>query len=996
MTVFTAEFLTDLLKATCVLSLSAVAAALLLWLGRVESPRWRRAVWAGVLLQGCLLWQFNLAIPWYEAAPVEFTEPNPLEESPLLVTAPLEPVGEPVTGKALPHPPQPHISYDAVSGPSWSFNWPANIVLVWICGMLVALVRWLAGYVGFLRSLKPLDNYDPAWAAQWRRIQEEAGIPRPLLLMVTAGDGPLLCRLLSGYAVIVPQSLWEQLNTHQRRLILLHELAHYQRGDVWKSFVVRLFALPHWFNPLAWLAVRRFDEAAEWACDDQVRAQAEGGVTSFADALLQLGMSAPRPLAHSPAAYGHPLARRIHRILTAAPAPDAWWKRLLLGVALVTAITVNAIRLDFVEAAPPEDSQSPDLSVAANFVPQQQPDAEDDLEDDKVKVAATMKKLPEPTRKAAEFLFSRQKGTGEWDNGNGWTIGLTGLVATALLKADVPPQEPHVARALNYLRRQQAKRTYDISTQTTALCLAADGQRDAAQIARNVKALEQSQIQQGDGSGGWSYGRGGMNMESGDSSNGGFAVTALEAAAAYGAKVEKQTWRLAYDHWKRSQNKNGGWGYVPPKSPPTGSMTCTGLASFIIAHRRLYQDQEDQSPDIQALVKPSVRWMNENISLERNPGNGNWQLYYLMTLRRAGEWSGRQTFGEKDWYQVGREFLLQNQSELNGAWKGAGPMEDELVGTAMALLFLQDGPPKAVKNKPVQQPKPQQGDKEGAAKLHLQLPTDETALRKVWQDLTDDQEGEVIRRNLYGLMRAVHMYYETHNVLPPAVVPNDDIPPEKRLSGLVLLLPHLDAIAFPDKDGKQEAIFPESIARLANQVYKSIDLKKGWDSPENLAAAKTMIPVFLAPGDLKFHNDQGIALSHFAFVRGANGKDDGAFTKEGDIVIINGKKQIDDGSSNTLGIGQIESHLGPWIAAGSSTSRHVYHYSDKSVEPTFDSRHNGACYFVNCDGFAFFLDVDNIAAKTLHAMATRSGGEFIDLEELKKFRFQHAGEWKEE
>jgi hypothetical protein len=62
--------------------------------------------------------------------------------------------------------------------------------------------------------------------------------------------------------------LWSAISGDGRESILRHELAHLRRRDLQKSVLVRIAALPQWFNPLVRLAVRRFDEAGEWACDE--------------------------------------------------------------------------------------------------------------------------------------------------------------------------------------------------------------------------------------------------------------------------------------------------------------------------------------------------------------------------------------------------------------------------------------------------------------------------------------------------------------------------------------------------------------------------------------------------------------------------------------------------------------------------------------------------------------------------------------------------------
>lgn len=271
------------------------------------------------------------------------------------------------------------------------------------------------------------------------------------------------------------------------------------------------------------------------------------------------------------------------------------------------------------------------------------------------------------------------------------------------------------------------------------------------------------------------------------------------------------------------------------------------------------------------------------------------------------------------------------------------------------------------------------------------LPLEEAALKAAWQELNDDDAAVVTLRHLRGLVRAAHKYHDVHGSLPPAIVPNPDLPPEKRLSGFVLLLPHLNAADFPLENKVGKRFFDDALAEKALELYESIDLKKAWDDPANDQAARTILPAFLLPAGKPFRDVNGYAVSHIAFVRGAKGEDDGAFNETEGITYLNAEKIIADGTVNTLAFGQISDQLGPWIAAGTSTARYAYHPSDQFTAPTFGSGRLG-CYFVNCDSSAYFLDVDKTDAETFHALATRAGGELVDMNRLA--RFQTRGEWK--
>jgi hypothetical protein len=219
----------------------------------------------------------------------------------------------------------------------------------------------------------------------------------------------------------------------------------------------------------------------------------------------------------------------------------------------------------------------------------------------------------------------------------------------------------------------------------------------------------------------------------------------------------------------------------------------------------------------------------------------------------------------------------------------------------------------------------------------------------------------------------VHKYWETTNSFPPAVVSNKKLPPEKRLSGLVLLLPYLD-----------REWFGEDVSKAAQQLINGMDLDKAWDDPVNLKAAKTVVPAFLAPRSGSFRDENGFAVSHFAFVRGAQDVDNGIFTDNGGIPV----EDITDGTVDTFAIGQINKHLGPWTAAGPSTSRHTYdsqHAGDET--PTFGSNWPGGYFIAMGDSSVGFLS-DPCPAEFLFAHTTRAGGEILfDVPSIRYWKY---------
>lgn len=323
-----------LLRTALALCATFLIASILLRFSSTASPGVHRAMWIVVLLQGWLLGRYALNISWHESARFQ---PHRATQDALLETSTLTPLppgsGDAADTQRTAEPNRAH--EDDALAESFVWNWRVLLAVGWLGGCGVLLLRSIAGYGRFLRNL-PLGKASPSEdEAVWRQLLAERKIRSTIPLRITEDLGPMLCRVPGGYRVFVPDSLWRELSAEARLAVLRHELAHYERGDLWKSLVAHLLALPQWFNPFAWRAVRHFDEAAEWACDDAVRRAYPEIAPEYGRALLSLGAArAPRVVLNT-AARGRGLALRIRRIVATHVPADALAKRAcLLGVSL--------------------------------------------------------------------------------------------------------------------------------------------------------------------------------------------------------------------------------------------------------------------------------------------------------------------------------------------------------------------------------------------------------------------------------------------------------------------------------------------------------------------------------------------------------------------------------------------------------------------------------------------------------------------------------------
>ncbi|MGL6227183.1 MAG: M56 family metallopeptidase [Thermoguttaceae bacterium] len=194
------------------------------------------------------------------------------------------------SGEVLADPFPPNVPQNS----AWFSNqtlW--GVLILYFGGILFLLLKTVVSYYQFCRSLSGTVPAPTDWAQQWNDLLEKQGYgkslgERPIPMLLADSIGPaLLCRF-SGYLLVVPPLYWSQLSEESRETVLRHELAHYQRRDGIKSLLIRLLALVQWYNPLIWLSVRRFDEAAEWSCDEAAFSDDFRRLPIFAEALLQL------------------------------------------------------------------------------------------------------------------------------------------------------------------------------------------------------------------------------------------------------------------------------------------------------------------------------------------------------------------------------------------------------------------------------------------------------------------------------------------------------------------------------------------------------------------------------------------------------------------------------------------------------------------------------------------------------------------------------------
>jgi beta-lactamase regulating signal transducer with metallopeptidase domain len=335
--------LLTLLRTTGFLIVTVLAVRLLLRVLRLRSSALHRLACIAILLQGWFFLPVTVAIPWYEAAePVQVWASSETRESWSVERGAWKKELTPVEGS-----PSTVHALQTVHAPRSTLHALWGLVLVWLGGMAATLLILLVRYVRFVWQIPKPRPSRVVWQQEWQDLLAERGVRTRIPLVITENLGPMLCLLPRGHVVLVPEAFWRQSKPEERLAILRHELSHYERGDIWKQWVMYLLALPHWFNPGAWWALRTFKESAEWSCDEAAAQAPRGGVV-FVRALCRLVD------AHVPAAvagycaHAHPLLLRVRRLLRPEGRSDSRWRCLAFATTLVVLCLLHLVRIDLV------------------------------------------------------------------------------------------------------------------------------------------------------------------------------------------------------------------------------------------------------------------------------------------------------------------------------------------------------------------------------------------------------------------------------------------------------------------------------------------------------------------------------------------------------------------------------------------------------------------------------------------------------------------------
>ncbi|MHB1079262.1 MAG: M56 family metallopeptidase [Prosthecobacter sp.] len=244
-----------------------------------------------------------------------------------------------------------------------------------ISGYTVALGVWVLGALWvFAAALYRQRRFDlelrerpQARAALLRALVaslcQKAGVRKQVrIVLMPAGTTPAVVGMAQP-SILLPEDWETRFNERSLRHVLLHELLHVKQHDlVWNWAATAVQAL-HWFNPLVWFVVSRFQADRELRCDAGALALLSPTERlDYGHTLLRIQESffAPPAMAGlAPCVRNHPtLRQRIHMI--AHPTTRQPVIQLLLVLTLSVLVCYSFTTARAVEKEVPEKVRNRD------------------------------------------------------------------------------------------------------------------------------------------------------------------------------------------------------------------------------------------------------------------------------------------------------------------------------------------------------------------------------------------------------------------------------------------------------------------------------------------------------------------------------------------------------------------------------------------------------------------------------------------------------------
>lgn len=179
------------------------------------------------------------------------------------------------------------VSYESIA-PEVKLSVQGWLLLLWIIGIMI-LTGGFSWQMLTVRRIISRGNLAPEFLLELlRQSQSRLQMKSPVQVRLSEEiSSPAVCGLFRP-AILIPSNLIERLDKGQFEAVLLHELSHIQRGDLWLNTVQTFFQIFYFYNPFVRLANHFIRKTREQANDERVLVCMNGRRDTYSAALVEV------------------------------------------------------------------------------------------------------------------------------------------------------------------------------------------------------------------------------------------------------------------------------------------------------------------------------------------------------------------------------------------------------------------------------------------------------------------------------------------------------------------------------------------------------------------------------------------------------------------------------------------------------------------------------------------------------------------------------------
>lgn len=217
-------------------------------------PIWRYMLWGVVVLA--------LIVPWRPSCPISLA--GPIQQIEEIRTQDRFSMNSPqdVETAVVQNPSQQEMIQLNQTTSHRNFVLDVALPITWLIGMLGMLIGLFISKLRFAHRVRSCTKTQNAFSSMVTQCSKELEVKQSIPVVIQDYvDSPALTGILHP-KILLPDCA-DRMTPQTLRFVLLHELGHYKRKDLWMNELLLLLQCVYWFNPLVWVLFRQMRQDME-------------------------------------------------------------------------------------------------------------------------------------------------------------------------------------------------------------------------------------------------------------------------------------------------------------------------------------------------------------------------------------------------------------------------------------------------------------------------------------------------------------------------------------------------------------------------------------------------------------------------------------------------------------------------------------------------------------------------------------------------------------